>query len=237
MPFNIDITEIKTSIDTYNSGNWKFLDYSTSTIFTDRVLRLSTLPQQILTISEWWKGINTRTDQDATKNIFKKLKENLPKMNRLLITLDDFDYLTNYDQNKLFSLIDDIFPIILGANTDKYLVFISKFMHWCRPNVFPIYDRRTRIAINILQTISNIERVRILKKGKPKNTNECINEYKKLVTFYQTLINEFKANHCNKLIEYDWKSQSRKRGVGEAYVVQNTILRVLDKHFFIDGEE
>ena len=184
---------------------------------------VSTLDRQMATQLFWQAG--------ALESITSNLEKNVQGMNRQLARLGPHDF--RQDPDKVYSLATELFPIILdlGKHHNQNYSFTTKFFHWCTRQHFPIVDKHSRRAISNLQSSEGVDsKTRIKISG--DNAMTYIEEYRKWVDFYSSLLNSLSDHDSNELLETDISSQRR---TAEHLMVNSSILRVLDKYFFMKG--
>jgi len=112
----------------------------------------------------------------------------------------------------------------------KNYSFTTKFLHWLSPTNFPIVDSRARNNINeLLRSHRRDCRRAYIPSGGCGTVEE---DYKRWIWFYHYLLTAgMEQGWGEKLVEHDFISQS-----GDPIkAIRNTLLRVLDKHFWMAG--
>lgn len=130
-----------------------------------------------------------------------------------------------------------VFPYILAPPNLPPIpvnyVFATKFFHWCAREYFPITDnRRSRPAINGFQIRNAVPAADIVPPNPPApgdGLGPYVDDYRRWITFYRNLF-ATNANMLPKLWVHDRLTQPNRR-----LRVENTLLRILDKYFYIRG--
>ena len=127
-----------------------------------------------------------------------------------------------------------VFPVILsqgGGSDDGFrqnYSFASKFFHWATRVHFPIVDKWARARIN------EIQRERAVKQIVRSSTAAMagltyIDEYSRWIWFYSDLINDLPQSDRHRFLREDCDSQP------PTYRIKNSLLRILDKVFYVQG--
>lgn len=126
-------------------------------------------------------------------------------------------------------------PVILTHSTRRKVryrqnySFATKFFHWTTREHFPIVDSRTRRYINRLQRDAGA-------LGRVRGSTafmaglSYVAEYERWVRFYSDLIFGLAKSDRRALLRADYDSQPRGSRM------HNSLLRVLDKAFYVLGE-
>jgi hypothetical protein len=124
-----------------------------------------------------------------------------------------------------------LLPLLGEAETRrKHYSFVTKFLHWHAPDHLPITDSRARAAINDLQRKAGIRRGQVFASIVNLGPQERLDEYRRWVEFYGTLIRALPAEAAERLRKQDWESLTG------AFQRKNSLLRILDKVFYMRGE-
>ncbi|PKL47791.1 MAG: hypothetical protein CVV39_05295 [Planctomycetes bacterium HGW-Planctomycetes-1] len=135
------------------------------------------------------------------------------------------------EQDERIRLLGLIPELVRGRRRVWPYSFATKFFHWCAREHFPIMDSKSRVAIHNFQITKNVRRRDLLiNKGKPKGQGECIEEYKKWINFYNRFFIDNAEDTLEQIEQCDEEAQN-----GSPFHIQNTLLRVLDKYFYIKG--
>ena len=136
-------------------------------------------------------------------------------------------------QNLCDSMFNKVLEILREVTGERKYVFSAKFCHWIAPEVFPIIDRRNaRPVIHQEQIRENFEENELITEITDNfNIDDSVHDYKKLINFYAKELQNLEQTIINKLILFDYTTQS------ENYKHINTILRILDKYFWLKGRE
>jgi len=135
------------------------------------------------------------------------------------------------DPERVFDLASSMLEAFVGESVSgpKQYSFASKFFHWHAPQHLPIVDSNARRAIRALQEESSaydnmIRKDTSLARGTP------IRDYWRWVLFYSDLIRELSERGQDRvLLEAD------RRSLAGEFRLENTLLRVLDKVFYVRG--
>jgi hypothetical protein len=114
-----------------------------------------------------------------------------------------------------------------GKHRQNYS-FATKFFHWCTRVHFPIVDSKARKRVNELQAAAGV-RPRVRSDTAAMAGLTYVQEYERWIGFYSDLISALAPGDRETLMRADHDSQS------PAYRVSNSLLRVLDKVFYIQG--
>lgn len=114
-----------------------------------------------------------------------------------------------------------------GIN-NKPLSFASKFLHWLAPSHCPIIDdRASKATRDLLPELWEPVALQGIEGEGPE-----IRKYKRWLLFYSSLLGEVDLETRMALVKYDEETQ---QNTSATLARRNTILRVLDKHFWIHG--
>ena len=124
----------------------------------------------------------------------------------------------------------ELLPIILDAPGDhgkhkQFYSFASKFLHWTSRKHFPIMDSLARVAISRLQRLHGFQNRIASEMG----DLDKLDDYQRWIEFYSGLIRSLTSEQREHLLTIDRESQR------PSYRCQNTLLRVLDKVFYMLG--
>ncbi|MCC6270868.1 MAG: hypothetical protein IT190_06290 [Microbacteriaceae bacterium] len=128
-----------------------------------------------------------------------------------------------------------VLPVILrhsAGDSERYrqnYSFASKFFHWVTREHFPIVDSRARRHINRLQTHAGASQ-RVRSTVSAKGRIDYVADYECWVGFYSDLIAGLAQADRRALLraDYDFLPHGSR--------VRNSLLRVLDKGFYVLGE-
>lgn len=119
-----------------------------------------------------------------------------------------------------------------GMN-NKPLSFASKFLHWLAPRCCPIIDERARTATHkLLPELWAQVRLRKQRTGN-QALDEKVHKFRRWVKYYSLLLQKLANAQQEELTKHDYETQNH---TSEVLARRNTILRVLDKHFWIHGK-
>ena len=115
--------------------------------------------------------------------------------------------------------------ILTEAGTSKqHYSFATKLLHWCTRQHFPIVDKNARKAINRFQRDQGDDHGRVLAPGFDE---DYVEEYRRWTRFYSILLNSLDDKASARLLHAD------KESLPGPVKIENTLLRVLDKHFYV----
>jgi len=169
-------------------------------------------------------------DKGAADKIAKALVDNWPSLAREPRRLkpDDLERRPQQVYQAAKPLLDVVFN--RTRTRTKHYSFATKFLHWMTRVHFPPVDRNARIAINWFQGQQACPRALRINKCQP-HADGYVAEYEKWIIFYYDLLNSIDRTDRKILLDVDRSSQPDQVRVG------NSILRVLDKVFFILGKD
>ena len=224
------IDEIRRLVEEYNQAveGLYLTEVSLHRIFNGgEELTEQNLPLRLCAVNGLW-GANVSPEH--MHQIFEKLIGNLVSVNATIAQVRDFDYL-NDDVEPLLNAVPRTFSVVYEAVPNHHpAVFAAKFFHWCAPRAFPIIDSNARRAIREFQEINGWQEGQML----PPENGGALNpeHYKNLIRFYKKFIVEMVNEHngdIEDLIQHDCVTQPA------GFQCRNTILRVLDKYFWMKG--
>jgi len=138
------------------------------------------------------------------------------------------------DPDGVVCVAGEVLPVILeqdpgasGKHRQNYS-FATKFFHWCTRAHFPIVDSRARKRINGLQAAAGV-RPRVRSDTAAMMGLTYVKEYERWIGFYSDLISGLSHAGRETLIRADHDSQA------PAHRISNSLLRVLDKAFYVQG--
>jgi len=224
------LREIKSLVKKYNQAEkgLYLTEASLHQIFDPgEELTVQNLPLRLWIVNGLWSA-GIQRHREHMHKIFEKLRDDLTSVNASIDEVRDFDY-CNDDVELLWRAIPHTFSLVYGA-ANHYPVFAAKFFHWCAPRAFPIIDGNAQRAIRRFQDLNDWPRGKKL----PKSGRLTTKHYKNLIYFYKEFIVEMVEKHnvdIDKLIQWDYDTQPA------GFQYKNTILRVLDKYFWMKGQE
>lgn len=233
--YKLNMDEAINSIREFNSSEPLLVgDYLIKKHFPDDFTEIKpdNLPVLIVLLNGLW-GTQLFLDPGVIETMVSKLREQWPTICEVLSGLGENGLAE--ESSKVYEAAREIFPVILNKNLGhkQHYSFTAKFFHWCTRNHFPIVDSRARKSINNFQRRHQITRsTQGLIRITPPKSMDKLEEYEKWVNFYSDLLNSLSDEYCKELLEADKSSQMR---TNEALTVDNTLLRVLDKVFYIQG--
>ena len=187
--------------------------------------------ERVVLLDGLW-GTRLFMERGAPDRIASSLANKSAEISGLFESLADNDLIERPDQ--VTAIAQQIMPVILnqvGENGEKYrqnYSFASKFFHWCTRQHFPIVDKNARTAINQMQRDQGaVARVRSDTTAMGGLT--YLREYGRWIMFYSDLLHGLGENDAERLRQADHDSQTA------TYRVQNSVLRILDKYFYVQG--
>lgn len=229
--------EVMRAITEFNNPINLATDYLTHTQF-EHINDPQVIPAMVTVINGLW-GTNIQGNHPTI--ISGSLQANWEVIQNCLNRLHGVHTLYQGADNIEIGLILDVarqvFPFILTPpglpQINVNYVFATKFFHWCAREYFPITDnRRSRPAINGLQTRNAVPAGDIVPLNPPAPADGLqpyFDDYRRWITFYRNLF-ATNANMLPKLWVHDRLTQANPR-----LRVENTLLRILDKYFYIQG--
>lgn len=132
------------------------------------------------------------------------------------------------DPDTVYQAAKPVLRLILRrAGTSKqHYSFATKLLHWSTRQHFPIVDQNARKAINRFQRDQGDGRGRVLAPGFDEN---YVEEYRRWTRFYSILLTSLDDMASARLLHAD------KESLPGPVKIENTLLRVLDKHFYVRG--
>ena len=121
----------------------------------------------------------------------------------------------------------ELVGIAEGAARRNYS-FATKFLHWLAPANFPVVDSRARKSINRLLSGQGQNCPGSFVTGQARSC--VVSDYRRWIWFYHHLVAAATDDGWGlRLVAHDYDSQAG----GPVGQRQNTLLRVLDKHFWM----
>jgi len=159
------------------------------------------------------------------KKICRALGEKCSFIEGELKKLNEND-LKDHPEN-IMDVVRKVFPVILNGKKKRHYSFTTKFFHWCSPQHFPMVDLKARKAIRRFQKKSSVPK-NLTVKSSPDYSN-YLDDYEDWVYFYSNLLRGISEDDEELLKQADRKSKY------PGLVVQHSLLRILDKVFWIWG--
>lgn len=194
-------------------------------------LEPETMAERVVLLDGLWATQLFR-EPGASDCIVRNLAANASQLIELLGQLP-VDALEG-DPGAVVTVAATALPIILQHtpnSTEQYrqhYSFATKFFHWVTRAHFPIVDKRARTRINQLQR-EHQAACRVRSDTAAMNGLTYAAEYPRWIGFYSDLIAGLSPNQRDRLLRDDFDSQT------QAYRIENSLLRVLDKVFYGQG--
>ncbi len=193
-------------------------DYLTQSQFIPP-LAAERVPAMVVVIDRLW-ATQLFWDDNAQEIISGSLQNNWDDIQRALYDLVLLPPLhENPNYQEIAGIAERLFHYILEPDGDnaihQHFVFTTKFFHWCAPRHFPITDNRAMNAINQIQDNVSLQ----LNVG----------SYPDWISLYHNLFAQ-NANILDQIRQCDEDTQG-----DSPFHIENTLLRILDKYFYIRG--
>lgn len=133
------------------------------------------------------------------------------------------------DASRVYEVSAAVLETFLGATTKAHYSFATKLLHWHAREHLPIMDSNARKAIRDLGRRSELP-PDLIPLSAPARDQYC-RDYGAWIRFYAELIKALRPKDRDALVSADTQSQPREFAVG------NSLLRVLDKVFFLRGKD
>jgi len=181
----------------------------------------------VILLDSLW-NTNLRFADDDTNKIIRELSRKSVWLKKELMHLGREDLRLN--PHKIVKMARRVFGVILDAKGVKlqHYSFATKFFHWCTRRHFPIMDSMARKAINRFEKSCGAGHCRI---PKFEIDEEHLDDYERWIYFYSKLMNSIRDADIAALLKADSRSRHSQ------LVQKNSLLRVLDKIFYIEGSE
>ncbi len=203
-------------------------DYLTARQFPDHIpgANPEMIPAMVLIIDRLWQT-QLQMQPHAYEDIVNCLQESWADIRGVLENLGANDLQENPEN--VYEAACQVFPVILNAANNSNYVFTAKFFHWCTKVHFPIVDSRARAGVNQMVGEGEIEfadnhEINIIPPG-----HNPLDDYEGWVFLYSELLNQ---NGLDALEAADTASQME---TNPSLCIDNTLLRILDKHFYTVG--
>jgi len=187
--------------------------------------------ERIVLLDGLW-GTRLFMERGAPDRIANSLAKKSEEIIGLLESLANNDLVERPD--RVTEIAQQALAVILnqvGEDGEKYrqnYSFASKFFHWCTRHHFPIVDGKARKTINRWQRDLGVG-VRVRSDTAAMGGLTYLREYERWITFYSDLLYGLAENGAERLRRVDYDSQTA------TYRVQNSVLRILDKYFYVQG--
>ena len=190
----------------------------------------STMAERVVLLDALW-ATRLFMESGSTERIIGSLITHAAEIERVLLALPS-NALEN-DPHLVVAAAQRLLPVILhltaddGSKPRQNYSFATKFFHWVTRHHFPIVDSKARKCISEIQAYHNASnRVR---KYPPYTDLSYLEEYPRWILFYSDLIAGLTLDVKERLLTADGESQPTSRRA------QNSLLRILDKVFYIQG--
>jgi hypothetical protein len=230
--YKLDLSAVRTSL--------KELNASTSFVAAEAILHehfgdaRSSLAEGraaslVVLVDGLW-GTQLFREAGAADRIAERVTRRAALVCSTLDLLDGDDLVQ--DPSKTYKAAKALLPILMGergTGTRQNYSFASKFLHWCSPKHFPIMDAKARTALHRFQRIHAVTKNAVLSSTATMGNLSYLEEYERWIQFYGDLISSLTAHQVGELIDADFRSQPAP------LATRNSVLRVLDKHFYFEG--
>ena len=195
------------------------------------IMEQGLVPLKVILLDRVWSTQLFR-NEGASERIWENLMENWKSICSYLENLKNIGIKDS--PKEVYAIARDVFSYILNIKGIKqHYSFTTKFFHWCTREHFPIVDNRARIAINKIQRNHNITRGIVLKSTAEMGRLSYLDEYERWIYFYSDLLNSMAEANYKELIAIDKQTQN---STSKIFTVENSLLRILDKVFYILGK-
>ena len=187
--------------------------------------------KQVVLLDSLW-GTRLYMERGASDRIASSVAAESAAIIGALESLADDDLVERPDH--VTTIAQQVLPVILnqaGDNGEKYrenYSFATKFFHWCTRQHFPIVDGNARKTINAWQ-LQLGAKPRVRSSTAAMQGLTYIKEYGRWITFYHDLLRDLERDDTERLRRADHDSQVPEYRVG------NSVLRILDKVFYVQG--
>jgi hypothetical protein len=231
---NIDIESFINEIQVFNNNEANLAcDYLVRQNFPDNFAQINPngLATQVILIDGLWQ---TRLFQDAgaTESIILALRDNWPEICNCIAQLNENSITENPEV--VSDVAEYVFGVILniGQGHVRHYSFTTKFFHWCTCTHFPIYDANALNGITRFLQDNQAGDVYGIVQMVPNNWTQV---YSAWVHFYSDLLDYLDAHdYVQILVEADNNTQAN---TNPALLVDNSLLRILDKVFYMNRGE
>ena len=199
-------------------------------------LRQGTAVERVVLLDALF-GTNLSTELAAINRIADNLEENRDELEKRLGELGPNDL--EEHPGLVIRAASQAIPLILERpeKTQKHhYSFATKFLHWSARVHFPVVDSKARTSVNRFQRspkfaskVGNEDRVCASLPVVEKRAED----YGKWARFYSNLLNNLSPDDKRRLAEEDERSQ---KNTGSGFFVKNSLLRILDKVFYMRGK-
>ena len=192
-----------------------------------------TIAERIVLVDRVWATQLFR-ERGSADEIVTKLKKHSEMLIERVAELRKDALAENPEQ--VVTVAEEVFPVILrqvesnsqGRRSRQNYSFATKFFHWTTREHFPIVDRLARSRIHQIQKQNGVAST-IRRNYYSAAGLSPVKEYPLWIRFYSELIRMLSPSQRESLLSWDNESQSWETRV------ENSLLRVLDKVFYIQG--
>jgi hypothetical protein len=232
--YDLDIAEAIRAVKAYNASPCAQAgEHLLDVAFGDfrKALAPDSVHKQVVLLDSLW-GTRLYIERGASDRIASNLATQSGKVIRALESLAKDDLLKRPEH--VIQMAQQVLPVVLnqaGDNGQKYrenYSFASKFFHWCTRRHFPIVDGNARRTINRWQQQLGAQ-PRVRSSTAAMQGLTYVEEYRRWVMFYSDLLYSLGTEDSEQLRRADRDSQVRQ------YRVENSLLRILDKVFYVQG--
>ena len=217
------IGEIREKVRLFNASmEYRALDSLTHRVFSGG-FSAERIEERVYVIGKLWDAVQPFSDRSADALCWN-LQKAAPQIGRVLGGLSPG--VLEDQPERVVGAAEELLPLFSADRT--YYVFATKFLHWCARDHFPMVDSNARRAINSFQTRwhPRPKRKDLIAKMTPSGEDARLRDYGKVVRFYGGLIRGLSKPQQDSLSEAD-----------ATCGVSNSLLRILDKYFWMKGRE
>ena len=168
-----------------------------------------------------------RFDPGAEESLCRAYVLNLPLLDESFRLLRGMKL--EREPEKVREIAEPLLGIFLQAGEKGHYSFATKVLHWHARGRLPIMDSQARKAVRDLMQQCELPRRLILASAVTRE--QCAGDYGRWIRFYANLIKSLRAEDRQALIAADRGSQPSR------FRISNSLLRVLDKVFFLRGND
>jgi len=227
----IDIERFINEIRRFNNSEMLLAsDYVVKKHFPDNFGQLNpdNLAIQLVLLDGLW-GTQLFRDAGAIEEILLALQDNWQIIHNHISQLNE-NSLTE-DPEIMCEVAENVFTVILniGGHHRRHYSFTTKFFHWCTCQHFPIYDKNALSGIITFLQDNQNGNVYGIQEMAPDTWAQT---YCAWVRFYSDLLNYLAADNYDRILKKE--DSCTQRNTNPALFVDNSLLRILDKVFYIN---
>lgn len=231
--FTLDVGAVKSGIRRFNSSQSPFYlaEVALHQVFVGP-LEQTAVPLRVLAVNSFWNA-NVDKEPGALFAICERLRNNIAVMwHQAGQVLSDLRLPseTEADQRAITQCAAELLPILLGAAGFKRVnySFATKFLHWSFPEALPIVDNFSARTITKLGKSRGWPSVWVPTPNDRATESKCVEEYGRVIALYNAILLSMPPLMRKQLTDVDFESQP------QGYRHPNTLLRILDKYFWIE---